>query len=362
MKKFVVAFLGLFLGAFVHAQSSVSIYGVVDVFGQYLNADGSVHRLQGGGLAGSRIGFRGREDLGGGYETFFVLEGGINVDEGTLAQGGAMFGRQSVVGLRGPFGSVSAGRQYSSIYAATVDYSVFTSSNAGPSTALIGGFAGGYEPVRGAAVSSTANGGPARVNNSLRYDTPSFGGFKGSVLYGMGETPSAAGRSRLVDFGLRYTNGGLDLLGSFLQDEIRTAGGVFTTKASISTLAGAYGFGQWRVMGGYLDFSDKRPAAQDGKGAWVGAEYRAGKFLWKAQYVLNKPDTIPDARSKAYGVGVAYELSKRTALYGSLTHFKNDGNTGAGGLGRFNATIPGGLTTVGNNDISELVVGVRHSF
>jgi predicted porin len=346
----------------VHAESSVQLYGVVDAFVQALDADRSVHRVQSGGLAASRIGFRGREDLGGGLEAFFTLEGGLNVDEGTMSQNGAMFGRQSLVGLRGAFGSISAGRHHGTLFATAVEFSSFTSGNAGPSTALIGGFGGGYEPVRGAATSSTPGFGPVRINNSLRYETHSFGGLRASVLYGTGETPSSAGRSNLVDLGARYTQGPLDIIGTVVQDEVKSAGGVFTTKATTSALAASYRWGAWRVLGGYLDFNDRRPANQDGDGAWIGAEYRTGKMTWKAQYVMNNPSFIQDGDSRAFGVGLVYELSKRTALYGSLTRFSNDSNAGAGGLGRFNAALPAQLTSTSKNDITEMVAGIRHSF
>lgn len=345
-----------------HAQSSVQLYGIVDVFGQALDADQSVQRVQSGGQSGSRFGLRGREDLGGGLEAFFTLEGGLNADEGTLSQNGALFGRQSLVGVRGPFGALSAGRQQGSLFATTVEFSAFSAGNAGPSTGLIGGFGGGYEPVRGASSSSSAGAGPVRANNSLRYETPNFGGLRASMMYGAGETPSAVGRSQLVDLGLRYTNGPLDVIGSLVRDDVRSAAAGFTTRASTSALAASYRWDAWRLLGGYLDFNDRRAVSQDGEGAWVGAEYRVGKLTWKAQYVINKPSFIQEGESRAFGAGVVYDFSRRTAIYGSLTRFRNERNAGAGGLGRFNAAVPTQLTSAANNDITELVTGIRHSF
>jgi predicted porin len=359
MKTLIASCCAIGLGA-AHAQSSVQLYGVVDAFGQYLNASESMHRLQSGGLAASRLGFRGREELGGGLEAFFVLEGGLNVDEGTLGLGGAMFGRQSIVGLRSTeLGSLSAGRHQGSLFNTTVEFSAFAAGNAGPSTALIGGF-GGYEPVRGAASSSTPGFGPVRINNSLRYETPHWNGLRGSLLVGTGEV--AVGRSRLVDLGARYTREGLDIIGTVVRDEVRDAAGLFSTRASTAALAATYRLGAWRVLGGYLDFNDRRAADLDGQGAWLGLEYRMGKLTWKGQYVLNQPDRLADAQSKAFGLGLTYELSKRTALYGSLTRFSNEAGAGTGGLGRFNAALPAQLTTAGDNDITELVTGIRHSF
>lgn len=351
------------------AQSNVTLYGVADMFYQYADGANSLSRAQSGGLAGSRFGLRGSEDLGGGLRANFTLEGGVNLDDGTSGQGGAMFGRQAHVGLSGSFGSVSLGRQYTALYAATNDHSLFTSAPAGPSTALIGGFGGGYELVRGASATgvppqagATGNGGPIRVNNSIKYESPSLAGFKLGAVYGMGEIAGASGDNQIMEASARYTGHGFDVIGSYLTDEARGGIGVNSTDARIGTLSGAYNFAPFRVVAGYINFDDKRVADLDGEGAWVGVDYQTGKTTWKAQYVLSSPKNVSGADSKAFGVGVVYDLSKRTAVYSSLTRFSNDANAGAGGLGRFNAALPAGLTSAGDNDITELALGIRHTF
>jgi predicted porin len=351
------------------AQSNVTLYGVMDMFYQNANGANSISRVQSGGLAGSRFGLRGTEDLGGGLRANFTLEGGINADDGTSGQGGALFGRQVHVGLSGTFGSVSLGRQYTALYAATNDHSIFTSSNAGPSTALIGGFGGGYELVRGASATgvppqagATGNGGPVRVNNSIKYESPSFAGVKLGAVYGAGEVAGGSGDNKVLEASARYTGHGFDVIGSYLTDEARGGIGLSSADARIGTLSGAYSFAPFRVVAGYIHFDDKRVADLDGDGAWVGVDYQTGKATWKAQYVLNSPKNTSGADSKAFGVGVVYDLSKRTAVYSSLTRFRNDANAGAGGLGRFNAALPAGLTSAVDNDITELAFGIRHTF
>ena len=321
-------------------------------------------RVQSGGLVGSRLGFKGSEDLGRGMKAFFTLESGLNLDEGVINQSGLVFGRQAQVGLSGSFGSVSLGRQYGSLYFATTDMSIFTNASAGPSTVLIGGFGGGYEPVRGAsgsavppAAGATGNGSPLRVNNSLRYESLSYGGFKTIVLYGAGEQAGLTKQSRVIDLGLRYTRNGLDVIASFVSDRA-TAGGVpGATDAQTTTLAATYSFSAVRVVAGYLDFKDKRANAQDGRGAWLGAEYRLGPQLLKVQYVLNKPRYGTDNKTQALGVGWVYDLSRRSALYSSLTRFRNDDRAL-----RFNGAVPDGLVTPGDGSITEFALGIRHSF
>jgi predicted porin len=358
-----------FLAGPAFAQSSVTIYGTVDAFVQVLDGAARQGRLQSGGLSGSRLGFRGTEELGGGLRAFFVLESGLNLDDGSSGQGGTFYGRQALVGLTTPYGQISLGRQYSSLYTATTDFSIFSNSPAGPSTALIGGFGGGYEPVRGAsnsaappAAGATGNSGPVRVNNSLRYETPTWRGFSASALYGAGEVAGAVQDARLFDLGLRYTAAGFDMLLSYVDDKAIGTTAAQRTDAATTTLAATYTWQPLRLAAGYLEFNDKRSANQDGRGYWIGADYSIGQHLLKAQYVENKPKFGSDNQSTAFGIGWTYALSRRTALYSSLTRFDNDAQAGSGGLGRFNNAIPAGVTIAGDNKLTEMALGMRHSF
>jgi len=350
------------------AQSSVTIYGVIDLDGQYLSGHTKDVLITSGGQSGSRIGFKGTEDLGSGYFADFVLEGGLNVDTGGSGQGGALFGRQAFGALRTPFGTASAGRQYSSIYTQTGDFSEFANTSTGATTAVIGGFAGGYEPIRGSANNATTstptgselNGSPARVNNSFRYSTPVFEGLKASFLYGAGEVTGGTNGTRLFDYSLRYTNYGLDAMLSYVDDKAVNASAVANTqtKVGITTASAAYTFGAFRVEGGYLVLNDKRPADLDGKGFWFGGDFKTGQHVFRAQWVQNKPEHTTVGKTNAYGVGYEFDFSKRTDLYTSFTRFANSGT----GLGRIGGAVPAGLTVAGDTSVNEFVLGVRHQF
>src|SRR6202044_3471932 len=122
MKKtlMVAALSGVFATA-AHAQSSVTLYGLIDAGITYTNNQGGHSNWQetSGSINGSRWGLRGAEDLGGGLKAIFTLENGFGINNGTLRQGGREFGRQAFVGLAGDqFGAVTLGRQYDSV----VDY------------------------------------------------------------------------------------------------------------------------------------------------------------------------------------------------------------------------------------------------
>lgn len=121
MKKSLLALaaLGAFAGV-AHAQSSVTLYGIIDEgFNVNTNVKGQhLYNLSAGVLQGSRWGLRGTEDLGGGLKAIFVLENGFDENTGKMNQGGLLFGRQAYVGLSSNYGTVTLGRQYDSV----VDY------------------------------------------------------------------------------------------------------------------------------------------------------------------------------------------------------------------------------------------------
>lgn len=335
-------------------NSSVTLYGVVDAYVQVANGASTLTRVQSGGLNGSRFGLRGSEDLGGGLRAIFQIESGINLDDGTFGQN-AFWGRQAWVGLRSEsLGQLSLGRQYGSIYNLTADFSAFTNGPVGASTAVIGGF-GGYEPVRGSATTATGNGGPSRNNNSIKYETPNFAGFKAGALLGLGEVSGGTNETRIADLYGRYTAGPLDVMVSFVDDRAAAASlSVRTTSA-----AAAYSFGDWRVMGGAMSVNDRNATNADGEGYWLGGDYRfGGVHTVKAQYVVSKVKE-GDGKTQALGVGYQYDFSKRTALYSSLTQFDNEG---AGYTNRWASSVPAGLTSVDDRNITEFVAGIRHTF
>jgi predicted porin len=354
LKHFAFAFTALASAAGAQAQTgpNVTLYGVVDAYVQAANGASTVTRVQSGGLNGSRFGLRGSEDLGNGLRAIFTLESGINIDDGTSGQG-AFWGRQAFVGLATPYGQVTLGRQYGSIYALSSDFSEFSNGPIGASTAVIGGF-GGYEPVRGFANGATGNGGPARINNSVKVETPSFSGFKAGAVYGMGEVAGQTTKTRVTDVYGRYTSGPLDAMVSLVDDRVAAS----SLQVRTVSAAAAYSLGDARVTGGVISVNDRGAANSDGEGYWVGADYRIGLNLLKAQYLVNKVKD-GDGKTQAIGAGYQYDLSKRTALYSSLTHFKNEG---AGYADRWASSLPAGLTNASDRNITELAAGIRHTF
>jgi len=183
MNKQLLALGAVLLGGTAHAQSTVQVYGIVDVYAQYLDGASHLGRVQSGGKEGSRLGFRGNEDLGGGMNAFFTLEMGLNADDGTLGQSGLAFGRQAFVGLSDAWGEVSLGRQYGSLYRLASEFAVFGVGLHGPSTQTIGGFSGGYQydfSKRTAFYSSIT-----RFNNDRNAGVGGLGRLQGAVPAGL---------------------------------------------------------------------------------------------------------------------------------------------------------------------------------
>jgi predicted porin len=178
-----VVVFGVTIGQ-AHAQSSVTLYGLIDEGLMYTNSvqtsstpgahngKSQVALVDGAsGIGGSRWGITGTEDLGGGLKTIFTLENGFNINNGTLGQGGLMFGRQAFVGLSAPAGTVTIGRQYN-----TVTDFVFSTSVAG----LVPGHLGAHpDDIDDAGHSQ-------RINNTIKFKSATFDGITIGGMYGLG--------------------------------------------------------------------------------------------------------------------------------------------------------------------------------
>lgn len=207
MKKTLL--VGALSGAFAtmaHAQSSVTLYGLIDAGITYTNNQGGGHAWQQstGAVNGSRWGLRGAEDLGGGLKAIFTLENGFGINNGTLKQNSREFGRQAFVGLASEqFGSVTLGRQYDDV----VQY-------LGP-LALTGTQYGGTYFAHPFDNDNLDN--SFRINNSVHFQSANYGGFKFGALYGFSNTAGQFSNNRTVSVGASYSWMGLNVAAAYLQ-------------------------------------------------------------------------------------------------------------------------------------------------
>ncbi|MGI4860693.1 MAG: porin [Janthinobacterium lividum] len=187
-----------------HAQSSVELYGLLDYGIQYSNNSGGGRLIGGnnGVKQGSRWGLRGREDLGGGDAAIFRIENGFAPGTGAAQQGGLAFGRQGYVGLSSTrYGTLTLGRQYDSI---VNDVALIVTSmvTGGGNTAHIGD------------LDNLNN--SKRVNNAIKYTTPSLGGLRADIVYGVGGLAGDVTRNQIWSVGGNYHYGPVQMAAAYL--------------------------------------------------------------------------------------------------------------------------------------------------
>ncbi|HEY9224109.1 MAG TPA: porin [Variovorax sp.] len=357
-------------GGMAASASSVTIYGLIDTsLASVSNPGGQTQRLDSGHMNGSRLGFKGSEDLGGGLRANFLLEMGVNSDTGTLGQnqgaGAKGFGRGSVVGLSGALGEVRLGRTVVSIGS--------EAQAVGDAFGLGGG--GNLQGIQPA---------PGRVNNTLWYQSPSLGGLLAKLSYSPGETSVTSGASPGSSAGastamaLFYANGKLS--GALAYSTYRQRTDASTLRWLHAT--GAYDFGGAKLFGSYATFRNPgvatTPAAQaaadnnlsfagfptvgyysgqDDRSASLGIAVPFGASTVLAQVV--KVDDRGPLNRDATQIGVAYlyALSKRTTVYIDYGRVNNRNGAAYAVTG---ATTQAGLN--GSGDSSALHVGIRAAF
>lgn len=183
------------LPGLAHAQSSVTLYGTLDVGVQYLNrASGAKPSSQlamiNAGFWPSRFDFRGIEDIGGGNKILFLLENGFDLTSGALISSGVLFNRTALIAWASRYGTLSAGRQYSVQFDRTLAYDP---------TSLASYSILSLEAIPLATL---------RVNNSVKYLSPTIGGFTGEAMYGFGQQlPGSNVAGRYMSAALEYTLG-----------------------------------------------------------------------------------------------------------------------------------------------------------
>jgi predicted porin len=329
MKKSLLALAALsaFAGA-ASAQTNVTIYGVVDIGLAHEN-DGvnSTTRMDSGNQSGSRLGFKGSEDLGGGLSASFQIENGFNPDTGTADQGGRLFGRQAWVGLNGGFGSVKFGRQYIPLFIALDTIDPF-------GTGLTGG---------GSGIISLFHHYGVRMDNTINYSM-STNGFSGELAYGLGEVAGSTSANRQYGLSLAYAQGPVNAVLAYHNQNDATG----TDSGKTTMLGGTYNFGMATAHAAYA--WNKGPAALDTRDAMIGLSVPvgpAGTFL--IDYVRKNDKAVVDANASQFAIGYLHSLSKRTNLYTSYSRNANDTNA------KYNAAANGLTDTLFN-------VGIRHKF
>jgi predicted porin len=278
-----------------HAQSSVSLYGVIDEGIMFQSNVNGGHRFSLDsltGIFGSRWGMTGTEDLGGGLKTIFTLESGINLNNGQLGQGGTMFGRQAFVGLKhDSYGSFTLGRQYDMIF-------YF------PEALTAASLVGGSVATHPGDLDNAAN--TVRVNNAIRYMSPKWSGFMFGAEYSVGGVAGNFTANSGYSAGASYENGSFKAAAAyeyFKNPTSSTPGSGFFT---------AYANGASPLS---MSLNKGYASAQAYQTAVVAANYTIGSLMLAASYSnvqyanLNAALSNGTARFNNFDVGAMYYFS-----------------------------------------------------
>jgi predicted porin len=410
MKKiFALSALGL-AAVTCSAQSNVTLYGILD--GGVSRVSGmrndKVNQLISGIMDGSRIGFRGNEDLGGGYRAIFTLENRLELDTGGVTNrpisgtqlpdrvsqatllglpaalqpvvtavgasiggtlgvnlAGNFFDRQAFVGLVTPFGAVLAGRQYTPAYEVSAAFDTL-----GTQSALAFG-----------QVASIPASVDIRVSNALVYRLQQ-GGLSAAFMAAAGEASTTAGH---LLGGMAMYKGDTFSVGLGYNTRNNEAG----KKSLTSTVLGAsLNLGPGTVFTEFVQVKDDNPSGlggiaasvtasvgaatasvvqaafvngfkQDGRGMHIGYRVTLGVHTIYTAYSKFDDRRPANADTASYGVTYTYALSKRTDINAVAVRFVNS-NLAQAAPG--NAGYLGGVTRAAGVDATGLSLGLRHRF
>lgn len=308
--------MGLLASAGVFAQSSVTLYGRINlsVESQKSGSQGSMIAVQN---SSSRWGVRGVEDLGGGLKAGFKLESGFDPSNGTAAAN--FWGRDSHLTLEGGFGKLRIGAMTNITYLTSADYVSMHNHDTGTSSDALFGFGVNF----------------GARNNTVAYATPSMNGFQAEVSYAFKED----GPANSTNMVLNYDSGPVHLgFGLGRRDVNR-----------IAVVRGMVELGAFTV-GGYFE-RDSFNGVKRSNFRLAGM-YAVDKHEFHLNYGRAGDRGGADTGASQYTLGYNYKLSKRTKLYGFYTGVNNDKNAAYSAFG----SLKNGESQ------SSLAAGVRHNF
>jgi predicted porin len=355
MKKSLIALAVLAASGVASAQSTVTLYGLVDAYVGSLktktDAAGTSTSLRqsainSGGFNTSRFGLKGSEDLGGGLKANFLLESGFNVDTGAIPNNGptntSLFSRQSWVGVSGAFGEVKLGKMWT-------PFDDVKGSGAAAFDANI------FAPAANVWLSNNYN---DRPGNAIYYATPDISGFSAAAMYSLGENKTvAAGAGRVASGHVKYAAGPAFVALSYQEEKAN--GNAVSTK--YTQLNGSWDFGPAKLLAAYgqvknglftnITNTPTTPAAttvvDKSREYQLGVDVPVGPALTLSGGVARSKITLAAAggevKATGFGLAAKYDLSKRTFVYTGLQLAKN---------------------TLGNSEVKNdtFAVGVQHKF
>ena len=338
-KRLIIAALAATASLAAVAQDTVTLYGIAYAGVAVENVGtGRAVKLVSGTQSGSRLGFKGSEDLGGGLKALFNLEAGFSIDTGTMSANSQLFNRRAVVGVDGSFGSVTMGREYTPI-------ALIAANNDPLEHGFYGTDLNAFDDKGNTRI-------VRRASNTVNYETPSFSGVKARAAYGFGEKTVAPAQplGNWYSLSVDYTNQALYLGAAYQQIE-RLASG--DDKAYI--LGAAYKFDAFQLRANYLS-ADPEGANNKFEQVNVGVSM----VLGNGRIYTSVQQDRDGAGGKATGYAATYSqnLSKRTNVFASYGTLNNNST------GQFSLYSAGSKLdpAAAGADPSGFAIGMRHKF
>ncbi|WP_273654969.1 porin [Caballeronia novacaledonica] len=325
------------------AQSSVTLYGMMDLGVQYLthtnsNRDSTVG-LQSGNTYPSNWGLIGREDLGGGYSAIFRLENGVNLANGAQQSPTSFFNRNAYVGIDSPYGTLTLGRQYKIMFDMTVYYDPM--------------FMAQYSLLSAGLIPQTSG-----VANAVKYKSPTVAGLSGEAAYSFGQQqPGHMAAGTYMALGLDYQIRSFSTRVVYEQTR-----GSFATPVDTSSqidkrfsAAAKLRVGTATLFAGFLNVNGDLHLSPVGNMYWGGAFYQATPTIGLSASVEHYQTRQGLGNPNWFILEGTYNLSKRTSLYAFAGYLDVNGGQHFT-LNYLDATSPGNLNQTG------VILGIRHQF
>ncbi len=341
MKKTLIALAAVAASSAAFAQSSVTLYGSLDLSVESVKGEKSVTRVTSGNHTTSRFGVKGTEDLGGGLKAKFNLEAPVSADTGAVS--GNFWNRQAWLGLQGGFGELRLGRQDTPIGAIAGN------------TSLLGGQA--YDDFK---IAGTLAGNDARrTDNAITYILPKLAdGLTATLQYSTklsGAEAANDDEGKHYGLSVQYAANGFGAGLGYVNAKADTTG---DTKAKGVLVYASYDFGMAKLTG-YYNRDSVSGAAEDLKLYGVRVDvpvsdtFALQASLSQAKDVdMNGSD---DNDATIVALKGTYSLSKRTAVYGLLTNVSNDKGAGIGIVSTFVALLIVVLLPIGGLRITDAI-------
>ncbi|MFP6557198.1 porin [Paraburkholderia sp. B3] len=323
------------------AQSSVQLYGQIDEWAGVTKfpGDNAAANVGGGGMSTSYFGFKGDEDLGGGYKAVFALESFFRAQNGQDGRftGDTFFARNAYVGLESPYGTFTAGRLTTQLFVSTILFNPFVDSYT--FSPMV------YHTYLGLSTFPTYTTdqgviGDSGWNNAVQYSTPDINGFTGSVMYALGDQAGENGAKKWSVQALyfhgpfaatavyQYVNFN-DTPGDIDSIPINASGTLLTTglkSQGVGQLGLTYDLKYVKFYGQYMYTSNwEQLGSWHVNTAQGGVTVPAGAGTIMASYAYSRDGGGLDQTRQTAAIGYDYPLSKRTDVYAAYMydHFDN---------------------------------------